>query len=122
MFHHPRYGDVDETFDEHQYGCEVCRDQGCGTCTDLAAQARDDELGAEFGDPRRCPRHGTQTSDAFGLFDAPCGDCEAESDLAAELWEYDASNDRRRFCELPAPVGRPRRPTTCLDVDDGICF
>jgi hypothetical protein len=37
------------------------------------------------GDPRRCPRHGVLTSDPNGLFDAPCGACEAET----EARQYD---------------------------------
>jgi hypothetical protein len=36
------------------------------------------------GDPRRCPRHGTVTSSDDGMFDAPCGTCEAEMDAQ---WE-----------------------------------
>ena len=42
----------------------------------------DDELEIEFngqyGDPRRCPTHGEATSSPDGMFDAPCGACEAE--------------------------------------------
>ena len=31
------------------------------------------------GDPRRCPRHpNVPTSSADGMFDAPCGSCEAD--------------------------------------------
>ena len=38
-----------------------------------------DELGAELGDPRRCPRHPhVKTSSPDGMFDAPCNECEAE--------------------------------------------
>jgi hypothetical protein len=40
------------------------------------------ELGAELGDPRRCPRHPhVKTSSNDGMHDAPCGACEAEMDL-----------------------------------------
>jgi hypothetical protein len=50
---------------------------------DLIDQASDDEMGAEMGDPRRCPHHpGVQTSSPDGMFDAPCGACEAESDAS----------------------------------------
>lgn len=36
------------------------------------------------GDPRRCQFHPhVRTSSADGMHDAPCGECEAESDLAA---------------------------------------
>lgn len=43
-------------------------------------EALHDELGAELGDPRRCPIHGCVTSSPDGLHDAPCGGCEAEMD------------------------------------------
>lgn len=43
------------------------------------------EAGSELGDPRRCPRHGEVTSDPHGLYDAPCGACEAEAEGWAEL-------------------------------------
>lgn len=44
-------------------------------------EAREDELGAEFGDPRRCPRHpGVKTSSDDGMFDADCYVCEGESE------------------------------------------
>jgi hypothetical protein len=34
-----------------------------------------------YGDPRRCSRHPIEkTSDPHGLFDTPCGACEAEAD------------------------------------------
>jgi hypothetical protein len=47
----------------------------------LAAQEARDEEGAKYGDPRRCPRHPSEkTSSADGMFDAPCGACEAEMD------------------------------------------
>lgn len=37
------------------------------------------EMGAKLGDPRRCPRHpSVATSSSDGMFDAPCGACEAE--------------------------------------------
>lgn len=74
---------------EREYGCYSCWDQGCGLCTDLEAQAREDELGAEFGDPRRCPIHGEMISSPDGMFDAPCGACEHAYDLESEraTWE-----------------------------------
>ena len=43
-----------------------------------------DEAGGELGDPRRCPKHGEVTSSADGMFDAPCGACEAECDAPTE--------------------------------------
>lgn len=40
-----------------------------------------DEYGAQFGDPRRCPSHPhVVTSSPDGMFDAPCGVCEAAMD------------------------------------------
>jgi hypothetical protein len=40
-----------------------------------------DEMGA--GDARRCPRHpSVKVSSDDGLFDAPCGECEAAADDA----------------------------------------
>jgi len=37
------------------------------------------EYNAQFGDPRRCPSHPhVTTSSPDGMFDAPCGECEAE--------------------------------------------
>lgn len=45
----------------------------------------DAEAGAAYGDPRRCPRHPhVQTSSPDGLHDAPCGECEAESEREAD--------------------------------------
>lgn len=42
-----------------------------------AQEAMDDEFGAQFGDPRRCPRHpGQVTSSPDGMHDCPCGSCE----------------------------------------------
>ena len=52
-----------------------------------AADELADEEGGRYGDPRKCPRHGTVTSSPDGMFDAPCGRCEAEGErwLAEEL-------------------------------------
>lgn len=37
------------------------------------------------GDPRRCPRHPhVRTSSDDGMFDAPCGECEYEMDMAGQ--------------------------------------
>lgn len=46
----------------------------------LEEQELEDERGAEFGDPRRCNRHGTIISSADGMFDGLCGACEYEMD------------------------------------------
>jgi hypothetical protein len=92
-------------------------------------EAREDELGAAYGDPRRCPRHpGIATSDGFGLFDAPCGACEAEGEDAARNWQFDPENVHRAFCAEPAVWSAEPyswRVATCLDVpaaDDEIPF
>ena len=47
---------------------------------DPIEEARDYEEGARAGDPRRCRRHGCQTSSADVMFDGVCGHCEAEMD------------------------------------------
>lgn len=40
-------------------------------------EAMEDEWGAQWGDPRRCPHHPTEIiSSPDGMFDAPCGACE----------------------------------------------
>jgi len=75
--------------------------------TGWAEHVRDSEI---VGDPRRCPRHpGERTSSDDGMFDAPCGLCEAAEAEAAEAWQHDPGNDRRPFCSPPvwiSPVGR----------------
>ena len=39
------------------------------------------EEDARYGDPRKCSRHPhIKTSSGDGMFDAPCGACEAEMD------------------------------------------
>lgn len=90
-------------------------------------EAREDEFGAQFGDPRKCPRHpGEVTSSPDGLFDAPCGLCEAKGEDAARNWEYDPENTRRVHCALPTVWTTTPWLTaaTCLDVpaDDEIPF
>ena len=93
---------------------------------DPAREAAEDELGATFGDPRCCPRHpSVRTSSDDGMFDGVCGDCEGESELAAQMWDYDPANPERAHCALPvAPsAAEPMfRIATCQDVDDEICF
>jgi hypothetical protein len=52
---------------------------------DHEQEERDYELGAQLGDPRRCPRHPwVKTSSPDGMFDAPCNLCEYECDMAFE--------------------------------------
>ena len=52
------------------------------------------EFNARYGDPRRCPKHGTAISSPDGMFDAPCGKCEGE--------DYDAWLET-----LPPPEPEP---------------
>ena len=56
---------------------------------ELEAEERDYELGAALGDPRRCRVHGEVTSSPDGMFDAPCGACEAEGDRFARETSQD---------------------------------
>jgi len=67
------------------------------------------EEGAMYGDPRRCPRHPhVKTSSDNGMFDAPCGECEADMD--ADYHEAVFDEEVAKGCmpcpypELPAPV------------------
>lgn len=61
----------------------------------------------QYGDPRRCPRHGVTTSSADGLHDAPCGACEMEIDAADErdAWEALSPEERARYqASVSAPT------------------
>jgi|GEM_PF-6924489 len=69
---------------------------------DAREEARQDEEGAEYGDPRRCPRHpGVRTSSNDGMFDGVCGQCEGEcaeyAEEAAEREAYAASGSSVSF-------------------------
>jgi hypothetical protein len=58
-----------------------------------------------------------------GMFDAPCGGCEAEMEDAAHAWEVDPANVTRKVCadeRYLSPL--PRSPVGCLDVEDEIPF
>ena len=99
---------------------------------DTSREAAEDEFGASFGDPRRCPRHpGVRTSSGDGMFDGLCGACEFESDMANQAWEVDPSNVHRTLCgtavtfALSPDTVRHGGGVRCLDElepDDGICF
>jgi len=55
-------------------------------------EAMEDELGAQAGDPRRCPRHpGEVTSSPDGLHDFPCPACEHGMALEAEAEAADGA-------------------------------
>ncbi len=51
-------------------------------------EAREDEEGAQWGDPRRCHRHGTIISSADGMFDGVCGACEGEMDAHSDYDDW----------------------------------
>ena len=73
-------------------------------------EAREDELGAAFGDPRRCSTHGTITSSPDGMFDGLCGACEYEGeygpeDDAADLADTRESEYRASVAEGNDEVG-----------------
>ena len=65
----------------------------------------------------RCPRHGCIISN--GMFDAPCGGCEAEMDEADERWQFDPENPFRSHCgsdrETWWMIVEPSFSKTCND-------
>ena len=81
-----------------------------------------DELGAQIGDARRCPRHpGIKTSSDDGMFDGLCGRCEYESDAAFR--EEEQTSPTRTECNVPdavfavwTPVPLWGTSATCLDA------
>jgi hypothetical protein len=74
---------------------------------DAYQEAMDDEAGAAYGDPRRCPRHPKViTSSNDGLHDAPCGVCEHESEYGT--WEVNGHS----VTDVVAPNGESY--PTCL--------
>lgn len=96
----------------------------CDNCGTWIQDAQEEELvGLEehlrdtlvVGDARRCPHHpSVATSSDDGMFDAPCGMCEA----AGEEWETDPENTTRSICgyyEGYIHANQPHHPTTCQD-------
>lgn len=93
-------------------------------------EARQDEMGAEMGDPRRCPRHpNVKTSSNDGMFDCLCEICEGEmSDEAEEHRATHADVDPylptmgcRHGLQAWWFAPAARRPVTCMDaarIDD----
>lgn len=72
------------------------------------------EYAAEMGDPRRCPVHpDVRTSSNDGMFDAPCGKCEAKME---EDWE------REREARVRCPIIRLAKQFTSVKQDDGTWF
>lgn len=79
------------------------------------------EIGASFGDARRCPRHpGIKVSSDDGLFDSDCPACEGESD---EAYEVEKAKEKAYYIS-PALLGGGNAPSELevTDDDDGICF
>jgi len=81
----------------------------------MEQQDLEDEYNAREGDPRRCPTHGVAISSPDGMFDAPCGHCEAEMEqeqgsdlppgwenapLSAQIAFMLAGDDPQAFDEL----------------------
>ncbi len=64
------------------------------------------------GDPRRCPVHPEQrTSSPDGLFDAPCGRCEALSAAEDARLEWEAlTPEERKALEDAAAQARRGEP------------
>ena len=92
-------------------------------------EALDDEMGAAWGDPRRCPIHpNVRTSSADGMFDGLCGACEGEMSQRAAQWDIDPTNPYREACgrnETPYGgvnwypyLGSRYGTAGCLDVAD----
>ena len=76
---------------------------------DPQREAEEDEWGAQFGDARRCPRHPhVKTSSDDGMFDADCGECEYESEMAYRQQQDEECpptlRDPATADTIPAPV------------------
>lgn len=89
--------------------------------TGLEEHERDSQY---TGDPRRCPRHPhVKTSSDDGMFDAPCGECEADMAQAAFEWDHDPENPKRPYCGIGTYIAvEPRNMARCTDTDDDIPF
>jgi len=93
-------------------------------------EAREDELGAEYGDARRCPRHpGVKTSSDDGMFDGDCYKCEGESQEEEDAYQraqfeflhpIEAAIARVEWMAYEARVARERK--AAAEADDDICF
>lgn len=81
------------------------------------------EFNSQWGDPRRCPKHGCATSSVDGLFDAPCLACEYESDMA---YQAEMNEELGRELGLPLAATLPALPASPppagWDMDDDIPF
>lgn len=52
------------------------------------------EYNAQYGDPRRCEKHGCITSSPCGMFDAPCSECEYEAECEYIDAQLDEAGER----------------------------
>lgn len=90
------------------------------------------DLGSDYGDQpfmgdaRRCPSHPNEvTSSPDGMFDAPCGQCEHESDTEGALLD---ALDADAAATAPMQVVRPVDDTDGADAvrwhisDDDVPF
>lgn len=91
---------------------------------DPAQEAREDEIGAMYGDARRCPRHPhVKTSSDDGMFDCDCGECEYESEMAYQEWECNPDNPTRLHCAPETYIASQATHTVgCDDTDEEIPF
>jgi hypothetical protein len=93
-------------------------------------EAREDELGASFGDARRCPRHpGVKISSDDGMFDGDCYVCEGESEEEYHRHEQaqfefahpiEVAILRVEEMAYQARVARERK--AAAEANDDICF
>jgi len=87
-----RYGTVDVDWEWEQFE-PVAEEQ--------AEDIYEEQADIVIFDPRRCPRHpNVQTSSDDGMFDAPCGECEYESDSWAERYEWERPDRPIARCGL----------------------
>lgn len=82
---------------------------------DAEREEMDYELGAQLGDPRRCPIHGTAISSPDGMFDGLCGSCETAMDE-----DYCTACAQHRPCSCD-DMARDRREAPAAPVRDQRC-
>lgn len=88
----------------------------------------DEDAGIFYGDPRRCPVHGTVISSPDGMFDGLCGQCEAAADGAYDDTPLDmrsvliALGDLVQVAMWRAALEATRNPSGIGYSDDDIPF
>lgn len=104
----PSTGPVQEPFTFEQ----ALLPHGVPMFVDQQQEAQQDEEGAQYGDPRRCPHHPhVTTSSPDGLFDAPCGECEAEQyEAATAPWNRNMNDEQATV------IAHDRGPLYCAAV------